>query len=74
MLRGRPRRWGTLPEWDLSHLYPAMDSPVFASDLDKAHAESQNFAALYRGKLGALAERADASRAAHRGGQDPMSA
>ncbi|RDJ22056.1 oligoendopeptidase F [Bosea caraganae] len=52
---------GKLPEWDLTHLYPSMDSLVFAADLERAHAESQRFAALYRGKLAALAEREDAS-------------
>ncbi len=52
---------GALPEWNLTHLYPAMDSPEFAADLERALAEARGFAALYRGKLTALAERADAS-------------
>ncbi|WP_066477478.1 M3 family oligoendopeptidase [Bosea sp. WAO] len=52
---------GVLPEWDLTHLYPAMDSSEFAADLERALAEARSFAALYRGKLAALAERADAS-------------
>lgn len=52
---------GPLPQWDLTHLYPAMDSPEFAADLARALTESQRFAALYRGKLAALAERQDAS-------------
>jgi oligoendopeptidase F len=47
---------GPLPEWDLSHLYPAMNSAVLTTDLDRALAESQRFAALYRGKLAALAD------------------
>ena len=51
---------GTLPEWDLTHLYPAMDSPVVAGDIEKAQSEAQAFAGRYRGKLAALAERADA--------------
>ncbi len=50
---------GTLPEWDLSHLYPGLDSPALKADLDRALADSQSFAALYRGKLAALAERED---------------
>jgi oligoendopeptidase F len=54
---------GSLPEWDLSHLYPGMDSSVFLADLDKALADSQSFAALYRGKLATLAARPDASAA-----------
>jgi oligoendopeptidase F len=52
---------GPLPEWDLSHLYPAMDAPGFAADLERAAGDAQRFAALYRGKLAAIAERADAS-------------
>ncbi|WP_082540149.1 M3 family oligoendopeptidase [Bosea sp. Leaf344] len=51
---------GPLPEWDLSHLYPGMDSAAFTADLARALTESQRFAALYRGKLAALAEREDA--------------
>jgi oligoendopeptidase F len=54
------RALGTLPEWNLGHLYPSMDSPEFAADLERALSESQRFAALYRGKLGALALREDA--------------
>lgn len=50
---------GPLPEWDLSHLYPSMDSPLFQADLERALAESQAFAALYRGKLAEIAERED---------------
>ncbi|MGO4736040.1 M3 family oligoendopeptidase [Bosea sp. 2KB_26] len=52
---------GKLPEWDLSHLYPSMDSPEFSADLDRALADSQRFAALYRGKLAELAAGDDAS-------------
>jgi len=42
---------GTLPEWDLTDLYPAMDSPQFAADLTAAEAECKAFADAYRGKL-----------------------
>lgn len=52
---------GPLPEWDLSHLYPAMDSPAFKADLERALTESQRFAELYRGKLGPFAQREDAA-------------
>ena len=55
---GRFDDLGALPEWDLSHLYPDMDSPAFADDLAKAEAECAAFAEVYRGKLDALA-RAD---------------
>ncbi len=54
---------GTLPEWDLSHLYPGLDSPALKADLDRALADSQSFAALYRGKLAALAERENGAAA-----------
>ena len=52
-----------LPEWDLSQLYPSMDSQEFAADLAKAEADSKAFADTYRGKLDALARGADASAA-----------
>lgn len=52
---------GALPEWDLTHLYPAMDSPAFAADVERAAVEARRFAELYRGKLSALAAREDAS-------------
>lgn len=54
---------GALPEWNLTHLYPAMDSPAFAADVERAAAEARRFAELYRGKLAALAAREDASAA-----------
>ncbi len=54
---------GALPQWDLTHLYPGMDSPEFAADLARAQREAQAFAGLYRGKLAALAARSDASEA-----------
>ncbi len=46
---------GDLPEWNLADLYPAMDSPDFATDLAKAEAECKAFAADYRGRLAELA-------------------
>ncbi|WP_210345790.1 M3 family oligoendopeptidase [Microvirga soli] len=44
-----------LPEWNLSHLYPGMDSEEFRRDLAKAEAECKAFAASYRCKLDAMA-------------------
>src|SRR5437868_3361373 len=35
---------GPLPEWDLSDLYPGMDSPEFAGDVARAEAECHAFA------------------------------
>ncbi|MEI5664722.1 M3 family oligoendopeptidase [Bosea sp. CCNWLW174] len=60
---GAAEALGALPEWDLTHLYPAMDSPAFAADVERAAAEARRFAELYRGKLAALAAREDASAA-----------
>jgi len=60
---GTAETLGVLPEWDLTHLYPAMDSPAFAADVERAATEARRFAELYRGKLAALAARDDASAA-----------
>jgi len=60
---GAAEALGALPEWDLTHLYPAMDSPAFAADVERAAVEARRFAELYRGKLSALAARDDASAA-----------
>ncbi|WP_245411007.1 M3 family oligoendopeptidase [Microvirga flavescens] len=53
--------FGSLPEWDLSHLYPGIDSEAFKADMIKAEAECQAIAETYRGKLAELAQAADAS-------------
>jgi len=55
------RTLGELPEWDLSHLYPGVASPELKSDLDRALAEAQALAELYRGKLADLAAQPDGS-------------
>jgi oligoendopeptidase F len=57
---------GKLPEWSLADLYPSMDSPLYAGDLERAAAECESFAAAYRGKIGelAVAGRKDSSSAA----------
>ncbi len=54
---------GPLPEWDLSHLYPSMDSEAFKTDLARAAAECKALAETYRGKLEDLATGADAAQA-----------
>jgi len=46
---------GTLPEWNLADLYPAMDAPAFVSDIAKATSECKAFSDAYRGKLATLA-------------------
>ena len=42
---------GQLPEWDLSDLYPAPDSPVLEADLVAAGQAARTFEQAYRGKL-----------------------
>jgi oligoendopeptidase F len=61
----RDRALGDLPEWDLSHLYPAMDSPEFARDLAAALVDAKAFSSRYRGRLEALARSAEAPVALH---------
>ena len=45
---------GALPAWDLSDLYPGIDSPRIAADLDQADADAAAFAARYAGHLAEL--------------------
>ncbi|WP_108260131.1 M3 family oligoendopeptidase [Mangrovicoccus ximenensis] len=45
---------GNLPDWDLTDLYPAPDSPEFAADMEKLEALCASFAADYAGKLDTL--------------------
>ncbi len=54
---------GPLPEWDLNHLYPGMDSKEFCGDLDRAQTECKAFADAYRGKIIALASGKNAAAA-----------
>ena len=46
--------FGNLPEWDLSDLYPATDSPELTRDMAWLEQECANFAASYEGKLASL--------------------
>jgi oligoendopeptidase F len=45
---------GDLPNWNLNDLYPAMDSPEVAGDLQRADADAAAFAQDYQGKLADL--------------------
>ncbi|WP_375254858.1 M3 family oligoendopeptidase [Yoonia sp.] len=45
---------GNLPEWDLSDLYPATDSPELERDMAWLETECTAFAGDYEGKLGDL--------------------
>jgi oligoendopeptidase F len=46
---------GGLPEWNLADLYPAIDAPEVARDLERADTECVAFEEDYKGKLAALA-------------------
>src|SRR3954447_5475685 len=56
---------GALPEWDLTDLYPAMDSPSFTRDLEAAEEECKAFAQTYRGTLQGLLEGAKPEETMH---------
>ncbi len=44
----------SLPSWDLSDLYPGMESPELARDLERAAADAKAFAADYETRMAAL--------------------
>lgn len=48
------RDFGNLPEWDLSDLYPAPDSPDLKADVERLDGMVRKFAADYQGKLAEL--------------------
>ena len=45
---------GTLPGWDLSDLYPGVDSAELKADLARMEQDAKDFAAAYAGKLADL--------------------
>ncbi len=45
---------GELPNWDLSDLYPGMDSPELKADLVRAEEDAERFAKRYEGRVGTL--------------------
>jgi oligoendopeptidase F len=54
---------GLLPEWDLSDLYPGLDSPELKWDLENAEARCLDFEADFKGKLANLAAGPEAGKA-----------
>ncbi|HVW56090.1 MAG TPA: M3 family oligoendopeptidase [Rhizobiaceae bacterium] len=48
---------GDLPEWNLSDLYPATDSPELARDLEKVASDAAAFEKRWKGTLGVEARR-----------------
>ncbi len=51
---------GHLPEWDLTDLYPGLDSPELKADLARAATECADFEEAHKGKLAAVLDAADA--------------
>jgi oligoendopeptidase F len=60
--RARSAGLGSLPEWNLADLYPAIDAPEVKRDLDRADAECLAFEESYKGKLIDMARSPDAGR------------
>jgi oligoendopeptidase F len=56
---------GDMPEWNLTHLYPAMDSAQYAADLARAATDAASFAQRYRGKLESILAAKDAPGKLH---------
>ncbi|WP_181706609.1 M3 family oligoendopeptidase [Chthonobacter rhizosphaerae] len=54
-----PETLGSLPEWDLSALYPAMDAPALKADLERARTETEAFAKAHKGTLKDVASAPD---------------
>ncbi len=50
---------GDLPQWNLIDLYPAPDSPEFASAVATSRSKAAEFAAAWQGKLAALTASTD---------------
>jgi len=55
---------GALPEWNLSDLYPAMDSPELTRDVERARADAEAFQERWRGRLEEAARAEDGNLAA----------
>jgi oligoendopeptidase F len=54
---------GGLPEWNLTDLYPGLDSPELKWDLENADARCAAFEADFKGRLPAMATGPDAGKA-----------
>jgi oligoendopeptidase F len=66
LLRRKPiktPKLGPLPEWNLSDLYPGLDSPEVKRDLEQADLDCVAFEREFKGKLAALAAGDGAGRA-----------
>ena len=61
--RGFAGRAEALPEWDLSGLYPGIESPQVKADLERSDAQCLAFEERYKGKLETLATALDGGTA-----------
>ena len=52
--------FGPLPEWDLTDLYPGIDSPELAADLKHAADQAESFEQTYQGKIEEMAAEEEA--------------
>jgi oligoendopeptidase F len=59
----KPTAVGPLPEWDLSDLYPGLESPQIERDLARSDAMCLAFEEQYKGRLAALAGGPDGGKA-----------
>ncbi|MCK0208341.1 M3 family oligoendopeptidase [Starkeya koreensis] len=55
-----PGPFGDLPQWNLTDLYPAIDSPELQADLEAAAAKCAAFEEAYKGRLADILDGADA--------------
>ena len=54
---------GSLPEWNLADLYPAMDAPAVKQDLDRGETACIEFEKAYKGRLADIAASPSGGRA-----------
>jgi oligoendopeptidase F len=57
------QRLGALPEWNLSDLYPGLDSPELKNDLEQADNDCTAFEEAFKGKLQAMASGEEGGKA-----------
>src|SRR4249920_1626665 len=59
----KPSKLGKLPEWNLTDLYPGLDSPEIKRDLEQADNDCTAFEQNFKGRLAAMAAGEGAGRA-----------
>jgi oligoendopeptidase F len=63
MKPAKASKLGALPEWNLTDLYPGLDSPELKWDMENADKRCAAFGADFKGRLVAMAEGPDAGKA-----------